>query len=186
MTAEHLDIEGLIVVHPDCIDDSRGWFMETYSKPKYDAIGITCTFVQDNASCSRQTGTLRGLHFQLHPMAQSKLVRCSRGAVDDVAVDLRAGSPTWGKWHMIRLSEENHTQFFIPAGFAHGFVTRTADVILQYKCDQVYSREHDRSVRFDDPALGIEWGIDNPILSEKDRSAPLLADSDVNFEAVMQ
>lgn len=155
--------------------------METYSKPKYEQVGITCTFVQDNASFSKQSGTLRGLHFQNNPMAQSKLVRCSRGAVDDVAVDLRTGSPTYGKWHKVRLSEENHTQFFIPAGFAHGFVTLTNNVILQYKCDQVYSRDHDRSIRFDDPQIAVQWGIDDPILSEKDRSAPSLAHSDVNF-----
>lgn len=181
MEAEHLAIEGLIVVHPDCIGDARGWFMETYSKPKYEKIGITCSFVQDNASFSKQKGILRGLHFQNQPMAQSKLVRCTRGAVDDVAVDLRTGSATYGRWHKIRLSEENHTQFFIPAGFAHGFITLTDDVVLQYKCDQVYSRAHDRSIRFDDPRIAVDWGISDPILSDKDRNAPLLSDSDINF-----
>lgn len=181
MYAEHLEIEGLIVVHPDCFGDARGWFMETYSRPKYVEMGITCEFVQDNASFSKNRGVLRGLHFQNRPMAQSKLVRCTCGAVDDFAVDLRTGSATYGKWHRIRLSEDNHLQFFIPAGFAHGFVTRTDNVILEYKCDALYSKEHDRSIRFDDPAIGIDWEIEDPILSEKDTSAPLLADSDINF-----
>lgn len=181
MQAEYPDIEGLVIVHPDCFEDSRGWFMETYSRPKYEEIGITCTFVQDNQSYSRDKGVLRGLHFQNRPMAQSKLVRCTAGAISDVAVDLRTGSPTYGEWIMIELSEENRTQFFIPAGFAHGFVTLTNNVQIQYKCDEVYSREHDRSIRFDDPQIGIDWGITDPVLSDKDRTAPFLADSDVNF-----
>lgn len=181
MTGETTPIAGLIVVHPDCFGDERGWFMETYSRPKYEKLGICVEFVQDNASFSKAKGTLRGLHFQNAPMAQSKLVRCTRGAVFDVAVDLRTGSATYGQWFGIELSEENKTQFFIPKGFAHGFVTRTNDVEFVYKVDCIYSKEHDRSIRFDDPAIGVDWGERNPILSAKDLQAPLLADSDVNF-----
>lgn len=155
--------------------------METYSRPKYAEIGIDVDFVQDNASFSKEKGTLRGLHFQNAPMAQSKLVRCTRGCVFDVAVDLRKDSATYGKWFGVELSEENKLQFFIPRGFAHGFVTRTNDVEFVYKVDCIYSKEHDRSIRYDDPAFGVEWGEPHPILSQKDLQAPLCEDSDVNF-----
>ena len=181
MQVEYPEIEGLILVRPDCFEDARGWFMETYSRPRYEEIVITCTFVQDNQSFSKDRGILRGLHFQNWPMAQSKLVRCTAGAIADVAVDLRTGSPTYAKWFKVELSAENRLQFFIPAGFAHGFVTLTDNVEIQYKCDQVYSREHDRSIRFDDPRIGVEWGIVNPVLSDKDRTAPFLGESDINF-----
>lgn len=181
MTCETTFIEGLRIIHPDCHGDERGWFMETYSKPKYAEMGIDCEFVQDNQSYSARRGVLRGLHFQNEPYAQAKLIRCTRGAVFDVAVDLRTGSPTYGKWFGLELSADNKTQFFIPRGFAHGFLTLTDDVEFQYKVDQIYSREHDRSIRYDDPAIGVEWGIADPILSEKDLGAPLLRESDVNF-----
>lgn len=181
MEAVQTKIEGLIIVKPDCIGDHRGWFMETYSKPKMEAIGITCDFVQDNHSYSAKKGILRGLHFQNHPKAQNKLIRCTRGAIYDVVVDLRTGSPTYKEWMGIELSAENKTQFFIPAGFAHGFVTLTDDVEIQYKVDEVYSGEHDRSIRFDDPDIGVDWGITDPVLSDKDKGAPLLRESDINF-----
>ncbi|MEG2957341.1 MAG: dTDP-4-dehydrorhamnose 3,5-epimerase [Christensenellaceae bacterium] len=174
-------IEGLIVIEPDCFGDNRGWFMETYSKPKFEQIGIDCEFVQDNHSFSAVKGTLRGLHFQINPMAQSKLLRCTKGTVLDVAVDLRKDSPTYKKWHSVELSAENKKQFFMPKGFAHGFLTLTDDVEIQYKVDAVYSKECDRSIRFDDAELGVDWGIANPILSQKDLDAPLLCDSDVDF-----
>ncbi|KKI50860.1 dTDP-4-dehydrorhamnose 3,5-epimerase [Christensenella hongkongensis] len=174
-------IEGLVVIEPDCHGDHRGWFMETYSKPKFEELGITCEFVQDNQSFSAQKGTLRGLHFQIEPMAQSKLLRCTRGKILDVAVDLRKNSPTYKKWYSIELSAENKLQFFMPAGMAHGFVTLTDDVEVQYKVDKVYAPECDRSVRFDDPEIDVDWGIAEPILSEKDLKAPLLKDSDANF-----
>ena len=161
-------IEGLVVIEPDCHGDHRGWFMETYSKPKFEELGITCEFVQDNQSFSAQKGTLRGLHFQIEPMAQSKLLRCTRGKILDVAVDLRKNSPTYKKWYSIELSAENKLQFFMPAGMAHGFVTLTDDVEVQYKVDKVYAPECDRSVRFDDPEIDVDWGIAEPILSEKD------------------
>lgn len=181
MKAIETGIEGLVVIEPDCHGDHRGWFMETYSKPKFEELGITCEFVQDNQSFSAQKGTLRGLHFQIEPMAQSKLLRCTRGKILDVAVDLRKNSPTYKKWYSIELSAENKLQFFMPAGMAHGFVTLTDDVEVQYKVDKVYAPECDRSVRFDDPEIDVDWGIAEPILSEKDLKAPLLKDSDANF-----
>ncbi|MEG1991429.1 MAG: dTDP-4-dehydrorhamnose 3,5-epimerase, partial [Christensenella sp.] len=160
---------------------NRGWFMETYSKPKFEAMGITCEFVQDNQSYSAQKGTLRGLHFQTNPMAQSKLLRCTRGRILDVAVDIRKNSPTYKKWYAVELTAENKKQFFMPKGMAHGFVTLSDDVEVQYKVDTVYAPQCDRSIRFDDPEIGVDWGIANPILSEKDLKAPLLADSDCDF-----
>ncbi|MEG1473442.1 MAG: dTDP-4-dehydrorhamnose 3,5-epimerase [Christensenella sp.] len=174
-------IDGLVVVEMDCFGDNRGWFMETYSKPKFEAMGITCEFVQDNQSYSAQKGTLRGLHFQTNPMAQSKLLRCTRGRILDVAVDIRKNSPTYKKWYAVELTAENKKQFFMPKGMAHGFVTLSDDVEVQYKVDAVYAPQCDRSIRFDDPEIGVDWGIANPILSEKDLKAPLLADSDCDF-----
>ncbi len=181
MECEKTALEGLLVVRPDCFGDNRGWFMETYSKPKYEAMGISCEFVQDNHSYSAKKGVLRGLHFQNQPMAQSKLIRCTQGAIWDVAVDLRPHSLTYKKWFKIELTEQNKLQLFIPAGFAHGFVTLSDDVEIQYKVDKIYSKECDRSIRFDDPEIGVDWGIDRPVLSEKDLNAPLLCDSDINF-----
>lgn len=191
MESQKLNPDGLMVIYPDCFADGRGWFMETYSKPKYEAIGIKCDFVQDNQSYSKNKGTLRGLHFQINPMAQNKLVRCVRGEIIDVAVDLRKSSPTYREWCAVRLSEKNKTQFFIPAGFAHGFLTLEDDTEIQYKVDNVYSKEHDRSVYYADPVLSIDWGaisglcepgeVFDPLVSDKDKNAPLLADSDVNF-----
>ncbi|MBC5647424.1 dTDP-4-dehydrorhamnose 3,5-epimerase [Christensenella tenuis] len=181
MNAIETGIEGLIVIEPDCHGDHRGWFMETYSKPKFEALGVTCEFVQDNQSYSARKGTLRGLHFQKNPMAQSKLLRCTRGKILDVAVDIRKNSPTYKKWYAVELSAENKKQFFMPKGMAHGFVTLTDDVEVQYKVDAVYAPECDRSIRFDDPEIGVDWGISEPVLSEKDLRAPLLADSDADF-----
>lgn len=181
MKAIETGIEGLVVIEPDCHGDHRGWFMETYSKPKFEALGITCEFVQDNQSYSAQKGTLRGLHFQKKPMAQSKLLRCTRGKILDVAVDIRKDSPTYKKWYAVELSAENKKQFFMPRGMAHGFVTLTDDVEVQYKVDAVYAPDCDRSIRFDDPEIGVDWGVTEPILSEKDLKAPLLAESDADF-----
>ena len=138
-------------------------------------------FLQDNHSFSAQKGTLRGLHFQKDPFSQAKLVRCVRGAILDVAVDIRQGSPDFGKWTAVELSAENKQQLLIPHGFAHGFITLTDDVEILYKVDQYYSPETDRSIAWSDPAIGVEWGITCPILSLKDQNAPLLADSDANF-----
>ncbi len=174
-------IEGIYIIEPQVFEDPRGWFMETYSKEKLAKQGIDIDFIQDNHSFSANRGTIRGLHFQINPKAQAKLVRCTRGRILDVAVDIRKGSPTYKKWVSVELSEENKKQLFIPKGFAHGFATLTDNVEIQYKVDEYYSPENDRSIRFDDPEINVDWGIENPILSEKDMKAPLLKDSDSNF-----
>jgi dTDP-4-dehydrorhamnose 3,5-epimerase len=176
------DIEEVLIIEPDVLGDNRGWFMETYSKAKFSEMGIDIDFVQDNHSLSAQKGTLRGLHFQLEPKAQTKLVRCTKGRILDVAVDVREGSPTYRNWVSAELSEANKKQLLIPKGFAHGFLTLTDDVEVQYKVDEYYSSQCDRSIRFDDPKIGIDWGIADPVLSKKDSSAPLLENSDTNFK----
>lgn len=185
MKVTETKIPGVLIVEPDVFGDHRGYFMETYSTKKYEAIGITTTFVQDNMSFSAQKGTLRGLHFQNAPMAQAKLVSCTRGTVIDVAVDIRKGSPTYKQWVAVELSAENKKQFFIPRGFAHGFLTLTDDVEFRYKVDNLYSKEHDRGIRYDDPTINVDWGSllngIEPILSEKDTTGPMLDDSDCNF-----
>lgn len=175
------EIEDVLIIEPKVFGDHRGWFTETYSKAKFQELGIDIEFVQDNHSMSSQKGTLRGLHFQTSPKAQTKLVRCIKGKILDVAVDLRKGSSTYKQWVGVELSEENKKQLLIPKGFAHGFLTLTDDVEVQYKVDEYYAPECDRSIRFDDPEIGVDWGIEDPILSEKDLKAPLLKDSDVDF-----
>jgi dTDP-4-dehydrorhamnose 3,5-epimerase len=175
------DIEGVSIIEPQFFQDPRGWFMETYSKVKLAGLGIDLEFVQDNQSLSIPKGTLRGLHFQNNPKAQTKLVRCTHGVVLDVAVDIRRGSPTYGKWVAVELSADNKKQLFIPKGFAHGFVTVTDNCEVQYKVDQYYAPECDRSIRFNDPEIRVDWGVANPLISEKDVRAPLLKDSDHNF-----
>lgn len=174
-------LPGVKFLEPKCFGDHRGWFMETYSRKALAEAGIDMEFVQDNQSMSKEQGTLRGLHFQNGPMAQSKLLRCTHGAILDVAVDLRKGSPTYLQWVSVELSADNKRQIFIPKGFGHGFVTLTPDVEVQYKVDAYYAPECDRSIRYDDPAIGVDWGITAPILSQKDENAPLLQDSDCNF-----
>jgi len=182
MKITETELPGVYLITPTIFEDNRGWFMETYSKRviKKD-IGIDINFVQQNYSYSRYKGTLRGLHFQNNPMAQTKLVRCIRGRIFDVVVDIRKKSPTYLKWISVELSEENKTQILIPKGFAHGFLTLTDNVEVQYEVDEFYSKEHDRSIRFDDPDIGINWSIKDPILSDKDKNAPFLKDSDCNF-----
>ena len=175
------DIPGVVILEPKVFGDHRGWFTETYAYNTLKDLGIDVTFVQDNQSYSKEKGTLRGLHFQQNPMAQTKLLRCTRGKILDVAVDIRKGSPTYLKWVSVELSAENKRQLFMPKGFAHGFVTLTEDVEVQYKVDAYYAPECDRSIRFDDPAIGVDWGVSDPILSQKDMNAPLLCDSDCNF-----
>ena len=153
--------------------------METYSMIKTPEIARD--FVQDNHSYSKEKGILRGIHFQNGEHAQAKLVRCIRGAVLDVAVDLRKGSPTYMQWEAVELSAENKKQFFIPRGFGHGFLTLTEDVEFVYKTDNYYNYESDRSIIWNDPDIGVDWGTENPVLSEKDSSAPRLRDSDCSF-----
>ena len=176
------DIKDVFIIEPKVFGDHRGWFTETYSKEKFKEFGIDIDFMQDNHSLSAQKGTLRGLHFQLNPKAQTKLVRCTKGKILDVAVDIREGSPTYKKWIAVELTEENKKQLLIPKGFAHGFLTLTDDVEVQYKVDEYYSPENDRGIRFDDPEIGVVWGIDGPVLSDKDLNAPSLKESDINFK----
>lgn len=174
-------LPGVCIVEPQVHGDHRGYFMETYSTQAFAQIGIDAQFVQDNQSFTAQKGTLRGLHFQNAPMAQAKLVRVTRGAVLDVAVDLRKGSPTYKQWVGVELSAENKRMLYIPRGFGHGFVTLTDDVEFCYKVDNLYSKECDRGVRFDDPSIGVAWGVTAPILSQKDRTSPPVDESDCNF-----
>ena len=174
-------LPGVCIVEPVVHGDHRGYFMETYSTAAFAAIGIDTVFVQDNQSFSAQKGVLRGIHFQNAPMAQAKLVRVTKGAVLDVAVDLRKGSSTYCQWVSVELSAENKRMFYIPRGFGHGFVTLTDNVEFCYKVDNLYSRECDRGIRFNDPAIGVAWGIEAPILSQKDTTSPLLSESDCNF-----
>lgn len=181
MNAVKTKVEDAIILEPDVFGDNRGWFMESYSKKKLAEVGIDVDFVQDNRSFSAEKGTLRGLHCQLNPTAQSKLLTCIRGKILDVAVDIREGSPTYMQWEAVELSSENKKSFFIPKGCLHGFLTLTDDVEVMYKVDEFYSPADDRSIRFDDPDLGVEWGDIKPILSQKDMNAPLLKDSDVQF-----
>ena len=181
MKISKTELEGAFVIEPDVFGDSRGWFMETYTKNKLLEI-TDFEFVQDNQSYSSQKGILRGLHCQTNPHCQTKLIRCTKGEIADVIVDIREGSPTFKKWIKVILTAENKKQLFIPKGFLHGFVTLTDEVEVQYKVDDYYSKECDRSVKFNDPEFGVDWGITNPILSEKDKNAPLFKDSDCKFK----
>lgn len=175
-------LPGVYILEPQVFGDQRGYFMETYSTRAFAELGITNTFVQDNQSFTARKGTLRGIHFQNAPMAQAKLVRVTRGAVMDVAVDLRKGSPTYLQWAAVELSAENKRILYIPRGFGHGFKTLTDNVEFCYKVDNLYSKEHDRGVRFNDPAIGVDWGeVKEELLSIKDTTSPLLKDSDCNF-----
>ena len=176
-------IAGVLEIRPDRFSDERGFFSQTWSEAEWREAGIGLNFVQDNHSLSRSAGVLRGLHFQRPPQAQVKLVRVSRGSVFDVAVDIRRSSPTFGQWVGTTLSSEAWNQLLVPRGFAHGFVTLEPDTEVQYKVTARYSPEHERCVRFDDPAIGVDWPIaaDRLTLSDKDRVAPLLADIDTGF-----
>lgn len=175
------DIEDLFIIEPQVFGDSRGWFMESWSQKKMEEAGLFYNFVQDNHSFSAVKGTLRGLHFQKGSSSQAKLVRCVRGAVFDVAVDLRKNSKTYKKWVGCILSEENKKQFLIPRGFAHGFLTLTDNVEFVYKADNYYDPQADRNIIWNDEKINVDWGIENPILSEKDKKAPKLSESDVDF-----
>ena len=184
------DIEGVLILEPKVFRDARGYFFESFSQREFDRkaaplLGHTVHFVQDNESMS-SFGVMRGLHFQRPPFAQSKLVRCVRGAVLDVAVDIRKGSPTYGKHVVVELTEENHRQFFIPKGFAHGFVVLSDTAVFQYKCDEFYHPEADGGISILDDSLGIDWRIstEEAILSEKDTRHPLLKDFDSPFESM--
>ena len=176
------DIEGVVIIEPRIFKDARGYFFESYSKKEFDEKVAHVDFVQDNESCSTR-GVMRGLHFQRPPYTQAKLVRCVKGAVLDVAVDIRKGSPTYGRHVAVELTEDNHRQFFIPKGFAHGFAVLSDVAVFQYKCDEFYHPEADGGISILDGTLGIDWQIDpaEAILSEKDKNHPFLADFDSPF-----
>lgn len=175
------EIKDLIVVEPKVFGDNRGWFSESYNQQVFKDNGIDITFVQDNHSFSAQKGVLRGIHFQNNPFPQTKLVRCTKGRIWDVAVDLRKSSSTYLKWFGIELTAENHKMLLVPQGFGHGFVTLEENCEVQYKVDNVYDKALDRSIKYNDPQINIVWPIKDVILSEKDIKAPYLKDSDVNF-----
>ena len=179
-TFEPLAIPEVVLVKPLVRRDARGFFMETYKRSAFCEAGITATFVQDNTSRSSR-GTLRGLHYQLPPAAHAKLVSVVAGEVLDVAVDIRRGSPFYGRWVSAVLSETNKHQLFVPVGFAHGFLVRSETADVTYKISHEYSPEHDRGVVWNDPALGIDWGLLEPLLSERDREQPPLAAADNSF-----
>ena len=175
-------IKELNLIKPKRYGDHRGFFAETYSFLKYLELGVDVEFVQDNHSLSSEVGTLRGLHFQAPPRAQAKLVRCGRGAIFDVAVDIRCGSPTYGEWDGHEITAENGHQLFIPVGFAHGFITLEPNSEIVYKCSDYYAPETEGTVLWNDPEIGIEWPtVSAPILSDKDADAPLLADFESPF-----
>ncbi len=176
-------IEGVVIIKPRLFTDARGYFFESFSQKEFDKKVRPVQFVQDNESCSSY-GVMRGLHFQRPPFTQAKLVRCVHGAVLDVAVDIRRGSPTYGQHVAVELTENNHFQFFIPQGFAHGFAVLSDVAIFQYKCDNFYHPESDGGINILDGSLGIDWRIstDHAILSEKDIKHPLLRDFDSPFE----
>ena len=176
MQIEATSLPEVLILTPRRFGDARGWFSETWNAKAMAEAGVDLPWVQDNHSFSAARGTLRGLHYQAPPKAQDKLVRCSRGAILDVAVDFRAGSPRFGKWVGVELSAGDGRQLLVPKGFLHGFVTLTEDTEVQYKCTDFYSPEHDGAVRWDDPQIGIDWGMTAPTLSDKDARAPLLAD----------
>ena len=181
MEVRSLGLDGVFEISPRKFGDDRGFFSETYNAKSFAQTGIDLTFVQDNHSYSAARGVVRGLHYQLPPFAQDKLVRVTRGAILDVAVDIRKGSPTFGKWVALEVSAEKWNQILVPKGFAHGFMTLVEHTEVIYKVTNYYSPEHDRSIRFDDPAIGIDWPIAASAvqLSDKDQKAPMLADADV-------
>lgn len=178
-------LPGVIILEPQVFSDERGWFMESYNYRDIEETAFN-TFLQDNQSYTKYKNTIRGIHFQNHPYAQAKLVRVLKGAVIDVAVDLREGSPYYKQYAAVELSDQNKKQLFIPKGFGHAFLTLTDDVEFFYKCDDYYNKESERGIRWNDPDINIDWkelglSVDEPILSEKDKNAPLLKNSDCNF-----
>jgi len=172
------EIEGLVILEPQVFGDDRGYFFESFSLKRFEEKVSKTVFVQDNESKSKY-GVLRGLHYQLPPYTQAKLVRVVKGRVLDVAVDIRKGSPTFGKHVAVELSEENKLQFFLPKGFAHGFAVLSEEAVFQYKCDEYYAPDHEGAIRYDDPELGIDWKlpVEDIILSEKDKKHPRLQDA---------
>lgn len=183
MQIEHTKLPGVVIITPARFGDSRGFFSESWSASRMADAGLHFEFVQDNHSLSEAAGTVRGLHFQAPPFAQTKLVRCGRGSLMDVAVDIRKGSPSFGQWVAVELSYENGRQLLVPRGFLHGFTTLEPNTEVIYKCDNGYAPECDGAVRFDDVDVGIDWGLDpkEAILSDKDAAAPFMKDFDSPF-----
>ena len=177
------EIDGVVIIEPRIFKDDRGYFYESFSQREFEEKVCRTTFVQDNQSKSSY-GVVRGLHFQKPPYSQSKLVRCIKGAVLDVAVDIRKGSPTFGKYVAVELTEDNHRQFFVPRGFAHGFAVLSEEAVFQYKCDNFYNKESEGSVAWNDPQLGIDWRIpaEKVLLSEKDKLSKGFTDADYLFD----
>lgn len=177
------EIEGVVIIEPRIFKDDRGYFYESFSQREFEEKVCRTTFVQDNQSKSSY-GVVRGLHFQKPPYSQSKLVRCIKGAVLDVAVDIRKGSPTFGKYVAVELTEDNHRQFFVPRGFAHGFAVLSDEAVFQYKCDNFYNKESEGAVAWDDPELAIDWKIpvEKVLLSEKDKLSKTIAEADFLFD----
>lgn len=177
-----LDVTGVFIIEPDVFEDSRGYFTESYNEDKFRQMGVNVTFIQDNHSFSAPAGTVRGLHYQVNPAAQTKLVRVTQGAIYDVVVDIRSKSPTFGQWVGVTLTAANHRQLYVPAGFAHGFCTLVPDTHVMYKVDRYYSRDQDRGILWSDPALGISWPTSKVTLSEKDAQHPTMNVAEMNFE----
>lgn len=177
-----LKLEGVFLLEPVVHGDHRGFFMESYNEAVLKKLGINYHFVQDNQSLSAEVGVLRGLHYQLNPKAQTKLVRVLTGAIYDVVLDIRKSSPTFGQWIGVTLSEANKRQLVVPKGFAHGFCTLEPNTQVFYKVDEYYSPEHDRGILWNDPALQIDWPVSEPLLSDKDRRHPTFAEAEMNFD----
>ena len=184
MKVTETSLPGVFLVEPDVFGDARGWFMESWSARKLAEFGINNEWVQDNHSYSAEKGILRGLHYQLNPSCQAKIVRATRGTIFDVAVDIRKGSPTFGKYVAVELTEDNHRQLFVPRGFAHGFSVLSEEVIFQYKCDNLYAPESEGAIAWNDPDVGIDWQIpaEDVLLSAKDSAHPMLKDATDLFD----
>lgn len=183
MEFQPTSLSGVIEITPSKFGDDRGFFSETFNAARFADVGIDIVWVQDNHALSRQAGVIRALHYQLPPMAQDKLVRVTKGRIFDVAVDARKGSPHYGEWVGVELSAEKWNQLLVPKGFLHGYLTLEPDTEVMYKVSALYSPEHDRGVRYDDPEIGVEWPLDGlkPVLSEKDRNAPAFREADNEF-----
>lgn len=182
MKVTPLKLQGASLLEPVVHGDNRGFFMESYNEEIMHKLGVNYNFIQDNQSLSAEVGVLRGLHYQLNPKAQTKLIRVLTGAIYDVIVDIRRNSPTFGQWVGVILSEYNKRQLLVPKGFAHGFCTLVPNTQVLYKVDEYYSPENDRGILWSDPALGIDWPTSSPILSDKDQRHPLLKDAEINFD----
>ena len=180
VTIEPAPLDGLLIVKTGVFQDERGFFSESYSRDMWKAAGFEESFVQDNLSKSRK-GTLRGMHYQIQPEGMGKLVRCIQGSVFDVAVDLRQGSPSFGKWFGLELTGENHLALWVPAGFAHGFVALSDDSLVHYKCTGHHAPTYERALNYACPKVGIEWPMAPSVITQKDQDAPMLDDVDTNF-----